>query len=463
MEFTTNIFLIFVILFFAIYYFLFIFRVGNGILNLYISVSSLAFYGTWYPPVIGIILYLIVLSRWGGVFLEKTSHPKVQKIGLGTLVGFSLIPLVFFKYYNFLVQEIFQFKSNEMDIILPVGISFYTFTVIGYLVDVYRRDISASRSISNVNFLITFWPHLAAGPILRAGNVFRYLNKRARLNSYNIGFGFLMLMMGLGKKFLIADVIGNYIQWNMNHGLESMPSMDVWILVVGFSCQIYADFSGYSDMAIAFALFMGIRLPANFNYPYRSQSLTEFWNRWHISLSTWFRDYVYFPLGGSKTSSMGNFFNIMVVFLISGIWHGASWNFVLWGSANGIVLVLEKLFKKFYFKLNGKIRWFFTTFLIINIWPLFMVDLEQAKRIYSKMYNLDLWKNFSVQQPYYTLPILLFVSIMALEHFFQPYKVNRYGFPRFNKSRLAVIFAMAFFLVAVQLVGEDLPFIYFQF
>lgn len=473
MEFTSNHFLAFAIVFYGVYFFLRAIHCKNQWLNHFISITSFLFYASWYPPVAIIIVYLTILTRIGGIYLYAIENRAKRTKPLALFLIAASLPLVFFKYYNFFFQQVFGLEAWGLDLILPVGISFYTFTVVGCLVDVKRGIVHPSKSISNINFLITFWPHLASGPILRAKNIFFYIRHKSRLSTDRLSLAAVLIMIGVGKKFLIADNIGSYIQWNMKQGIDGMSSMDAILVLVGFTGQIYADFCGYSDMAIGLALLMGIRLPANFNYPYKSTSLTEFWGRWHISLSKWIRDYLYYPLGGNRISALRSYINLMIVFLLSGFWHGASYSFILWGGLNGLGLVLEKIFKKWYFRIHSMIRWIITIFLIISFRAYFMTDFESGTRLLAK--TID-WKNVPTEtlsnlnlsaigstEPYLTYPILIFLGILVFEHVFPAYKVNRVGFPILNKSIPAYLVTASIFLLSLQLIGENLPFIYFQF
>lgn len=239
---------------------------------------------------------------------------------------------------------------------MPLGISFYSFSVIGYFVDVSKGHTKAFDSYFECLMFVAFWPHLASGPILRAKNIYQNIIDKEILNINSLTLSLVLIASELIKKLLIADNIGAYVNWNFSFGVEKMNILEAWASVVGFGAQIYADFSGYSDMAIGFALLMGFRLPANFNYPYLATSVTEFWHRWHISLSTWFRDYLYFPLGGSKNGKFHTYKNIFIVFVLSGIWHGAGLGFLIWGALHGVILIVEKIFFSLYIRIFKSVR-----------------------------------------------------------------------------------------------------------
>ena len=225
---------------------------------------------------------------------------------------------------------------------------------------------------------VAFWPHLASGPILRAKNIYENIINKQILNLNNAVLAAVLICLGLIKKLLIADNIGAYVNWNFSYGVTNMNALEAWASVVGFGAQIYADFNGYSDMTIDFALLIGFKLLANFNYPYLATSITEFWHRWHISLLTWFRDYLYFPLGGSKNGKFNTYKNIFIVFVLSGIWHGVGLGFLIWGALHGIFSAYMKIFKL--------LRWIVTFVLVMVAWSYFRLEFADANVGYE-----DVW------------------------------------------------------------------------
>jgi len=370
--------------------------------------------------------------------------------------------LLFFKYFNFFI-DITHLKEYRLDLILPLGLSFYTFSMIGYYIDIYHKKITANQSFLDLLLFIAFWPHLAAGPILRAKNIFSNVFKEEKLTITTITIAVALITIGLVKKLLIADNIGAYVNWNISYGVASMSILDAWATILGFSAQIYADFSGYSDMAIGFALLMGFKLPANFNYPYRATTITEFWHRWHISLSTWFRDYLYFPLGGSKKGHLRTYFNIMIVFILSGIWHGVGIGFAIWGGIHGIILVFEKILGQKYLKVFYPIRWLITFVLIVIAWSFFRLDYSDAILLVQKMFGFKESLFINNQSPYYVAVILMMLIYPLLDHIFRFYKVDNDGFPILNNSRLSLIVLSILIVLAFTFSGAPLPFIYFDF
>ncbi len=463
MFFTNNITVLLIILFFLIYFVLFElnpkkFQEHSNIRKNYIVLASLFFYATWYPPAILLLFYHAVLGIIGGKKIAESG----KKSMLWVIVVLALLPLIFFKYYNFF-SNIFLQDYSSFSLILPLGISFYTFSMIGYYIDVYNRRIAVEKSFIEILLFIAFWPHLAAGPILRAKNIFSNIFHAEKLTKSIITLALILIATGVIKKLLIADNIGAYVNWNISYGIESMSIFDAWATMFGFGAQIYADFSGYSDMAIGFALLMGFRLPANFNYPYLATSVTEFWHRWHISLSTWFRDYVYFPLGGNKNGRFHTYLNIFVVFVLSGVWHGAGWGFVVWGGLHGIILVVEKILAKQYFKIHIFIRWVITILLITIAWSFFRLDFQDAILIVQKMFGLKESLFFSLSTPYYVVVIFLMLIFPILDHLVQFYKVNKNGYPQINYNVIPMTLLAFLLVLALTFSGSPLPFIYFEF
>lgn len=459
MEFTSNLFVIFVVFFFGLYFLIDRYTEDICIRNGYIAWMSLFFYAVWYPPALILVLLHSLMARYGGLWIEWREH---KKLPLAVVVSISLGILAFFKYCNFFLEAA-SLTQYRLDIILPLGISFYTFTVIGYYVDLYRGDVPAVDSVTDAALFISFWPHLASGPILRADNIFQNMKEREPLTLRNVTLALVLVGTGVVKKILIADNIGAYVNWNLSFGVKNMNILECWSVVTGFAAQIYADFSGYSDMAIGFALLMGFRLPANFNYPYRSTSLTEFWRRWHISLSFWFRDYLYFPLGGNRKGKFRMHLNILIVFVLSGLWHGAAYNFIIWGALHGAVLVIEKVFERVYFRIHGSIRWVITFIIVMVAWAFFRLDHTTAFTLVPKLFGLNGSLSFSFGPPCNIMPVFLLLLLPAADHLLRFYRVSDDGFPEPNNSFVTIAALAVLIPAAIFFWGKPLPFIYFKF
>lgn len=311
--------------------------------NLVLLISSLIFYGWGEPLYILLMLLSIAVQYVLGLLIEKHTDTKLARFWLVLSVIFSLALLGYFKYTNFFIANFSSATGISISLLkltLPVGISFYTFQILSYTVDVYRKHTKAQRSIIDLATYIVLFPQLIAGPIVRYVDVAVALEKRTH-SFERCRYGLRRFIFGLAKKVLIANSIGELCNLFVNSQNNSV--LFYWIYAISFSLQIYFDFSGYSDMAIGLGQVLGFDFMENFNYPYISKSITEFWRRWHISLGSWFRDYLYIPLGGNRVKKTRWLFNIFIVWMLTGFWHGASWNFILWGLLFAVMLIIEKL------------------------------------------------------------------------------------------------------------------------
>lgn len=313
-------------------------------------VASYIFYMGWQPLFVLLLMFSTLVDYTGGLFIGGARRPSVRKLALCISVGVNLSLLGFFKYYNFFLHNVtsightlgYDFQFIYINVILPVGISFYTFQSLSYTFDVYAGKLPAQRNLFRYALYVAFFPQLEAGPIERAARLVPQLQHDKQADPARFRSGLWLIGYGLFKKMCISDVISPAVQ-----AVYAQPQnfAGSYLLIASFlfAIQIYCDFSGYSDIAIGCARMLGFDLMINFRQPYFSRSLTEYWRRWHISLSTWFRDYVYFPLGGSKQSVALALRNIMIVFLLSGVWHGAAWTFIIWGALHGVILCVERL------------------------------------------------------------------------------------------------------------------------
>ncbi|MBE6560602.1 MAG: MBOAT family protein [Ruminococcaceae bacterium] len=315
---------------------------------------SLWFYMSYSAELIFLIVFTILASWICSLIIERSQSAFVRKLCLVITLVVCLGILAFFKYYNFLADSaagivglISGTKPDfSLNLLLPVGISFYTFQTLSYAIDVYRGDVKTERHLGYYALFVTFFPQLVAGPIERPGNLMPQLKEPHRLNAADASKGAKKMLMGFFKKIVVADLAAVYVNAIYNDP-ENAPALGIVIATVLFAVQIYCDFSGYTDIAIGCARIMGYRLMQNFDRPYTARSIAEFWRRWHISLSSWFKDYLYFPLGGSRCpKAWMNYRNLMIVFLVSGLWHGANWTFVIWGFLHGAYQVVGKLTRK---------------------------------------------------------------------------------------------------------------------
>lgn len=323
----------------ALYY-----LVANKFKNLILLISSFIFYFYGEPKYVLLMAFSIISTYICGILVDKYRGTKTAKLFLILEIIISIGLLIYFKYADFIIKNINLWLSQKIDLInvlLPIGISFYTFQMISYVVDIYRGEVKVQKNILKLATYVSLFPQLIAGPIVRYSTIEKQLeNREYSINKFSLGVR--RFVIGLGKKVLIANVIGTLV--NTFFISEDKSILFYWLYAIGVMLQIYFDFSGYSDMAIGLGKMFGFDFLENFNYPYIATSITDFWRRWHISLSSWFRDYVYIPLGGNRVSKIKWIRNIMVVWILTGLWHGAEWNFIIWGIYFGILLIIEKLF-----------------------------------------------------------------------------------------------------------------------
>ena len=368
---------------FMICYFLVPQRMKNFILLL----GSLVFYA-WGEPVYIVLLLFSTFSDYvHGRLIERFHGLPVAKVLLGTSLLINLSTLGFYKYVDFLIQTVNGLTGAHIPLLalpLPIGISFYTFQTMSYIIDVYRGEVKAQRNLLDFAVFVTMFPKLIAGPIVRYSQVEPELRSRP-VDVLQISYGAKRFVTGLAKKVILADNLG--LLWAeisaMNYGELSV--LTAWMGIAAFAFQIYFDFSGYSDMAIGLGAVLGFRLPENFNYPYISASVSEFWRRWHMTLNTWFRDYVYIPLGGNRKGLAVQMVNILAVWVLTGIWHRTDWTFLLWGLWFALFLILEKLFlKKVLNRLPKLLGWFYTLVVVLVSWVLFSLDSLPAIENYLR-------------------------------------------------------------------------------
>lgn len=363
--------------------------VPKQIKNVTLLLVSLFFYAWGEPVYVFLMIFTIVFDYSMGIIMEKQTDIIRKSIFIITLIV-NLGILFFFKYWGFLLEiinQIFNLAIPYTPLPLPIGISFYTFHIISYFVDIYLKKVPVQRNIISFGLYITMFPQLMAGPIIRYHDINEQLPSRP-FNQEQFSIGVERFIQGLGKKVLIANNIG-YI-WTMTQTIQmgDLSVLMAWIGIIAFAFQIYFDFSGYSDMAIGLAKMFGFDYLENFNHPYISKSISEFWRRWHISLGTFFREYLYIPLGGNRVAVPRLFINLFIVWFLTGLWHGASWNFVVWGLYYGLLLFLEKIFLQTYLKkLPIFFQHFYTLFFVIIGWVFFASpDLGYALNYLSIMF-----------------------------------------------------------------------------
>lgn len=348
--------------------------------NLVLLLCSLVFYAWGEPVYIILMIVSILVSYTGGILVDRFKTQGKRRAARAALLGSSVVSLSllgFFKYADFLIGTVDSLTGagiNLLKIALPIGISFYTFQTMSYTIDVYRGEAKVQKNLISFGAYVTMFPQLIAGPIVQYKTIDHQLRTRKE-TAAQFAYGIHRFMIGLGKKVLLANNAGAL--WDTVSSMEhtQIPVVMSWMGLAAYTFQLYFDFSAYSDMAIGLGHMFGFRFLENFNYPYISKSITEFWRRWHISLSTWFRDYVYIPLGGNRVGVWKHIRNILVVWMLTGIWHGASWNFVLWGLYYGILLLIEKfVLGKYLKKLPGVFQHIYCMFFVMLGWNLFVFD-----------------------------------------------------------------------------------------
>jgi alginate O-acetyltransferase complex protein AlgI len=360
--------------------------------NVWLFIVNMVFYGWGEPVYILLMLLCISVNYCSGLLIEKyRADDKKARFVLALSAIVSLSFLLFFKYYNLITGTLSMLPGisiPSLDITLPIGISFYTFQTMSYPIDVYRGDADVQKNFISFGTFVALFPQLIAGPILRYKDVADQLDFRAG-SAEQFASGVRRFVIGLGKKVLIANNIG--LLWDVYaaKGASELTCLGAWLGILAFSFQIYFDFSGYSDMAVGLGRMIGFEFMENFNYPYISKSVTEFWRRWHISLSTWFRDYVYIPLGGNRRGLRRQFLNILIVWALTGIWHGANWTFLLWGLYYALFLMLEKAFLLKWLEKTPAFGHFYTVLIAICGWVLFQLDsVKEAFVYYRAMFGM---------------------------------------------------------------------------
>lgn len=446
--------------------------------NLFLVAVSYFFYGCWDWRFLGLIFLSSMVDFYVAKKIDTSPIKKTKQQWLLISIIVNIGVLGFFKYYNFFITSFNDafllfgtpLQMASLQIILPVGISFYTFQTLSYTIDVYRGKLKPTNSMISFFAFVSFFPQLVAGPIERATNLLPQFFKKRTLEYHQGVLGLKLILIGLFKKMVIADNCAKLVNEVFQHPTDYNGST-LFIGAVFFAFQIYGDFSGYSDIAIGTAKLMGFDLMKNFNLPYLSRNLGEFWRRWHISLSTWFRDYVYIPLGGSKTTKGKTIRNIFIVFVVSGFWHGANWTFIVWGFLHALFfmpLILNKTHTKFktntlsysYLPTLKTIVQILTTFVLVTLlWVFFRADTLQQAILYLKgIFSASL---FSIPQVPRSI-VLLLVIYMLIE-WLQRDKEHLLEIPfiKYKPIRIGIYYAILIMIFYFS--GETNPFIYFQF
>lgn len=471
MVFSSIIFLLYFLPFFLLIYF----SVGEKYKNAVILAGSIFFYSWGAPKFIFVILFTTLLDFYLVRLMDKTEKEIRRKMMLMISVSVNLGLLFYFKYCNFFIENINEVLSifggkqiHWIKLILPIGISFYTFETITYVVDVYRRVHKPLTKFWDYQLYIILFPKLIAGPIIRYHELADQLSNRPNSIDDKL-LGFYRFAIGLGKKVLIANQMGVVADMVFGCNYEDLDTLTAWVGSLAYTFQIYFDFSGYSDMAIGLAKMMGFSFPENFNNPYVSQSVTEFWRRWHMTLGSWMKNYLYIPLGGNKVSKQRLYLNLWLVFLASGLWHGASWSFVFWGAFHGFFLVIERIFFGKVLNKMGKFWSVLITFFIVNIgWVFFRTEkINDAWHYIKRMFefNFNMPYQFNLDFTFYFIVAIIF-SFFTIVPFTQKLQ-NEVYFNTYSIKKHLTVFpiVIVLFLLSIASITSSgfNPFIYFRF
>ncbi len=455
------------IFFFLPIFFISYFLTPNKFKNYILLLFSLIFYAWGEPIYIFLMIFSTLVDFLNGRLLKKNNNKRTRKRYLIIAILINLSLLATFKYANLLVNTInslFKLNLNPLNLSLPIGISFYTFQTMSYSIDVYRKKIEPETNYFRYLTYVSMFPQLIAGPIVRYETINKELHER-KISFSNVALGFFRFLTGLFKKVLLANSIGYVNSMIMEQSIGSFSTLTLWFGLIAFALQIYFDFSGYSDMAIGLGKMLGFSFSENFNYPYISKSITEFWRRWHISLSTWFRDYVYIPLGGNRKGLKRQIINLLIVWTLTGLWHGASWNFLLWGLYYGIILIIEKLFLlKFLENKSPFFTHIYTVFLVLIGWLIFSIeDITVLGEYFVKLFSFN---NFINKDFFFYLSnygvILLIGIIFSLPVGSYIEKIGMKN--NVTKLIFGLIYILLFVISISYLVSDTYnPFMYFRF
>ncbi len=471
MVFSSSLFLVYFFPIFLVIYYLLPYKLKNS----FIVLASMLFYawsGAKYLP-------FLLLSLLFDFYIAKAidvreGKARKQVLAFSIIVNVGL--LLYFKYANFFIENVNAALGSEAiswtKVALPIGISFFTFHKLSYTIDIYRKVKTPFTNIINYTLYILLFPQLIAGPIIRFNEISDQIENREKaLTIDNRLEGFFRFIIGLSKKVLIANIIGQEADKVFDMNLSDMATQDAWKGALAYTFQIYFDFSGYSDMAIGIGLMMGFRFPENFNNPYLATNITDFWRRWHMTLSRWMRDYLYIPLGGNKVSTVRLYLNLWIVFLISGLWHGAEWNFIFWGAYHGLFLVLDRLFlKRITEKFPHFVQVVLTFFLVIIGWIFFRADsISQGFEMVKIMFSTSgILPEYEFGQAFWVM-----LAIGALMSFYGIFIKNleqkqAQWYNPFTTPVKSIVFTLVALILFVLCLAEITsagfnPFIYFRF
>lgn len=473
MVFSSSIFL-----FYFLPIFLLVYNLSKTEYRNYILLLASIFFYSWGAPK---FIFLILASTIIDFYIVKKLHFSTKELNRKVLLGISIFInlglLMYFKYANFFVENVNILleaggitPTKWTEVILPIGISFYTFQTLTYSVDVFRRIHAPLEKITDYLLYIMSFPQMIAGPIVRFQTIADQIVERKETIDDKL-LGFYRFSIGLAKKVLIANVMAEQADLIFNSELSALSTSAAWLGILAYTFQIYFDFSGYSDMAIGLGRMMGFRFPENFNSPYIARNISEFWRRWHITLGGFMRDYLYIPLGGNKVASKSRlFFNLWIVFLLSGLWHGASWNYIIWGAFHGVFLILDRIFLIQFSNKIGKLPSIFITFFIVMIgWVIFRLEnISEIKIFFSRLFSFDFSTSFKTI-PAFGLTFIFSIIFSFISSLKKGAQLEQFIFSKEQYSKkqnilLSLSAIVLFFLSASSITSSGFnPFIYFRF
>lgn len=445
-----------------------IFIRNRSLQNMILLLASLIFYSWGEPKSILLLCLTTALAYFSGILqerLKETNKNSLRKSVFIITIALIIANLFIFKYLGFFTKNLGFLGVNEISLALPIGISFYTFQILSYSIDLYLGKIRLQKNFFYLLMYVSFFPQLIAGPIVRYETIEQEIENR-RITVNDVASGLRRFTVGLAKKVLLANQVASVATTIYAGDVEAYGAMMYWIAAIAYTLQIYFDFSGYSDMAIGLGRMFGFHFLENFNYPYIATSVTDFWRRWHISLSSWFRDYVYIPLGGNRTSKIKWLRNILIVWMLTGFWHGAEWNFIIWGLYYGILLLIEKFWLgNLLNKLPKVIQWLYTMVIVCIGWVIFNItDLSQLLCTLKHMFTISsasfvtsMAAEVSVITGMLMMPIAVVCAMPLLTHF----QLKNEVWDTMIKNILCVILYVV--CIAFIISESFQPFIYFRF
>ena len=468
MVFTSHVFLFYFLPVFLLVYFSLPFRWRN----LWITIASYVFYGWWQPWFVSLMLFVTVMDFiWGKVITRPGATPMQRKLAVAACVATNLSFLAWFKYSMFATESLNQLFGTigvqpltVLHVVLPIGISFYTFHSLTYIIDLYRGDATSAKSFTDFSAFVALFPNLVAGPIIRYKTLAEQLVNRTHTPT-RFASGVNSFILGFAKKILLANPMSDVADAAFN--TASPLALDAWVGVLAFAFQIYFDFCGYSDMAVGLARMIGFEFTRNFNAPYRAESITDFWRRWHISLSTVLRDYLYLPLGGNRRGAGRTYLNLGLVMLFGGLWHGAKWNFIVWGAYHGLLLGFERWRGKQspYASLPRPLQMALTFLLVLWSWVFFRAeDLSSSLNYFAALCGCSPASDTagllagSLYTPY-RLTILVVCALLV----FQPRQAHDWAQRPLNWSQVALLVPLFLLSLVAMFAQHFNPFLYFQF